>query len=151
MLRGFPGAAPAALDAVGGSRLHRFEQALLLVLQLAIVLRTHQQLGSFRIVHSLFKQFVEVRLAIAHADQRGTGAARLNARYRTQTLQPFEAFFLLDRNPMTLRLLAEVRRIATGMLRNTIREGLAELAVRISIPRPSWIRACVRKAAVVNA
>ena len=40
---------------------------------------------------------------------------------------------------------------ATGMSRNTIRKGLAELAVRKKHPKPSWIRACGRKAAVVNA
>ena len=37
-------------------------------LQLAVVFRTHQQLWPFGMRHRLFKQFVEVRLAIPHTD-----------------------------------------------------------------------------------
>lgn len=104
------------LDAVRRPGLHRFPQALLLVAQLAVMFRAHQQLGPFGVRHGLCKQLVDIRLAVAHADQRGAGAARLDSRHCTEALQPLEAFFLLDRNTMTLRLLAEVSRIARPAL-----------------------------------
>ena len=82
MRPGFLGGAPAIPDAVGRKRLHRRPQALLFVLQFAIVFGTHQQIGSIGMSGGHLKEFVEVGLAVADADQRGVRAASLDRRHR---------------------------------------------------------------------
>jgi hypothetical protein len=65
------------LDAGERLRLQGLPQAHLFVLQLPIVLGAHQQLRPCPMAGRLGEQFVQIGFAIAHTNQRGIGAARL--------------------------------------------------------------------------
>ncbi|MNC94382.1 hypothetical protein D3C83_112210 [compost metagenome] len=57
---------------------------------------SNQQLGALRIFQRELKQFVDIRFAVAHADDHRIRTLPLSLSSGLKTLQPLVAFLLLD-------------------------------------------------------